>query len=164
MRYKSPECCNWKLLSFVLFSLIHIQRWMIHSSLGTMEQYNNLRGGIISKTEEIPPHLWQDQQVMYTVLGPGRRWLLSPESLMLVVTCQNRNPEWTLFFLPCGFFSCLFHRLGHSEDQPCFPTATVHFNPWLVLLPSCLPVEYYLFRSGQELSSPSLGCLPGLDI
>ena len=39
------------------------------------------------------PHLWQDKPMVLTVLGPGRGWSLTPDSLMLVATGQKGNLE-----------------------------------------------------------------------
>lgn len=95
---------------FVLPSLFSVMNGLLKlRNNGAVEQwpqgwYNKLKGRNFTPR----PRLWQDQPIVYTVLRPGRGWPLSPESPMLVVTGQKGNPEWALFFLPCGFSSCIF--------------------------------------------------------
>lgn len=146
MRYKSPECCIWKCLLFALFPLSHFQWWVVHSSLGTMEQYNNLRGGTISQTEETPPlapsltrstsyvhsiRAWKMMPAFSRVPDAGGDWPVRKPWMNLVLSSL-----W-LFLMPFSL-TC---RL--SEVQSYFLTATIHFNPWLVLSPS-LPASWIL--------------------
>lgn len=112
------------------------------------------------------PHLWQDEPMVLTVLGPGRGWSLTPDSLMLVATGQKGNLERTLFF-PLRLLLIPFPtNLQTLKGLDLLPTCHHSLSSLAFPIPiSACPLNTaYPGRSGQEPSSPPLECLSQLEL